>query len=314
MQSSFTRLSNIIPILLVAGVIIMASSGCVMASAAKEPDTLAGAVSLSSTDVANGQAALLEIDLNQLGPAATDLKAKFRDQSIVLIQHPIKSRGIYAGLVGIPLSATPEKAVIMLEWTDTGGRQAASVPLDIIDGKYKSEALSVDSRHVTLSKKNLARVKQEKKEIRRIFTSSSDARLWFGDFKRPLASETTSAFGTQRLFNGQHRSYHRGTDFRANVGTPVYASNSGVVRMARNLFYSGNMVIVDHGINIFTLYAHLSEIQVADEQIIARGQQIGLSGATGRVSGPHLHWSVKVNGVYVDPLQFLIVISTLLGR
>jgi len=285
-----------------------------LASAQNEPNTISRAVSLSSTDVASGQAALLEIDLNQLSPAATDLKAKFRDQPIALIQHPIKSRGIYVGLVGIPLSATPQTAVIMLEWTDAAGRQAASVPLGIIDGKYKSETLSVDSRHVTLSKKNLARVKQEKKEIRRIFTSSSDARLWFGDFKKPLASETTSAFGTQRLFNGQHRSYHRGTDFRAKVGTPVYASNSGVVRMARNLFYSGNMVIVDHGVNIFTLYAHLSEIQVNDQQIIARGQQIGLSGATGRVSGPHVHWSVKVNGVYVDPLQFLSVISTLLGR
>jgi len=274
----------------------------------------AAAVSLSSTDVANGQVALVEIDLNELGPAATDLKVKFHDQPIALIQHPFKSRGIYGGLVGIPLSATPQKAVIMLEWTDTGGRQAASVPLSIIDGKYKSETLRVDSRHVTLSKKNLARVKQEKKEIRRIFATSSDARLWFGDFKKPLASQTTSAFGTRRLFNGQHRSYHRGTDFRAKISTPVYASNSGVVRLARHTFYSGNMVIVDHGINIFSLYAHLSEIQVNDGQIIARGHQIGLSGATGRVSGPHLHWAVKVNGVYVDPLQFLTVISSLLGR
>jgi murein DD-endopeptidase MepM/ murein hydrolase activator NlpD len=314
MQTSLRRLSNIIPILLMACVIVISSSGYAAASAATEPDTLAKAVRLSSTNVASGQVALLEIDLNQLGHAASGLQVKFRDQSIDLIQHPIKSRGIYAGLVGIPLSAMPQKAVIMLEWTDTGGPRAANVPLGIIDGKYKSESLSVDSRHVTLSKKNLARVKKEKKEIRRIFTSPSDARLWFGDFKTPLASETTSAFGTQRLFNGQHRSYHRGTDFRAKVGTPVYASNSGVVRMAKNLFYSGNMVIVDHGINIFTLYAHLSEVRVADDQIIARGQQIGLSGATGRVSGPHLHWAVKVNGVYVDPLQFLTVISTLLGR
>ncbi len=314
MKLSLLRLSNIIPILLVACALNIASGGYVSASTATEPSNLTQAVSLSASDVANGQVALLEIDLNQLGPAATDLKAKFRDQSITLIQHPIKSRGIYAGLVGIPLSATPEKTVIMLEWTDTGGRRDASVALSIIVGKYKRETLRVDSRHVTLSKKDLARVKQEKKEIRRIFASSSDARLWFGDFKRPLASETTSAFGTQRLFNDQHRSYHRGTDFRAKRGTPVYASNSGVVRMARNLFYSGNMVIVDHGINIFSLYAHLSKIQVAAGQIIARGQQIGLSGATGRVSGPHLHWAVKINGVYVDPLQFLTVISTLLGR
>ena len=312
MKSSLTPLFQIIPILLVTCAIIISSSGCVAASAATKNDPLTNAVRLSSADVASGQVALLEIDLNQLGPAANGLKANFRDQSIVLIQHPIKPRGIYVGLVGIPLSAKPEKAVIQLEWTDSGGSQAASVPLAIIDGKYKSESLSVDARHVKLSKKNLARVKQEKKEIRRIFASSSDARLWFGDFKKPLASETTSAFGTQRLFNGQHRSYHRGTDFRAKVGTPVYASNSGVVRMAKNLFYSGNMVIVDHGINIFTLYAHLSEVRVADDQIIARGQQIGLSGATGRVSGPHLHWAVKVNGVYVDPLQFRTVITSLL--
>lgn len=314
MQTGLTRSSNIIPILLMACVIVVSSTGCVTASTATGPDTVAKAVSLSSSDVASGQAALLEIDLNQLGPAASGLKAKFRDQSIDLIQHPIKSRGIFVGLVGIPLSAKPEKTAILLEWTDTEGPQTAGVPLGIIDGKYKSESLSVDSRHVTLSKKNLARVKQEKKEIRRIFASGSDARQWFGDFKKPMTSETTSAFGTQRLFNGQHLSYHRGTDFRAKVGTPVYASNSGVIRMAKNLFYSGNMVIVDHGINIFTLYAHLSKIQVNQGQIIARGQQIGLSGATGRVSGPHLHWAVKVNGVYVDPLQFLTIIYTLLGR
>ena len=314
MQTGLTRLSHIAQILLVACAIAVSSSSCVTASTATKPKPVEKAVSLSATEVASGQAALLEIDLNQLDPAASDLKAKFRDQSIALIQHPIKSRGIYVGLVGIPLSAKPVKAAILLEWTNAAGSQTTRVPLSIIDGNYKRESLRVDSRHVTLSKKNLARVKQEKKEIRRVFTSSSDARQWFGDFIKPMASESTSPFGTQRLFNDQHRSYHRGTDFRAKVGTPVYASNSGVVRMAKNLFYSGNLVIVDHGMNIFTLYAHLSKIQVNQGQIIARGQQIGLSGATGRVSGPHLHWAVKVNGVYVDPLQFLTIIYTLLGR
>ena len=301
-------------IFLIACTPILTESNGVLASPVTKPDKVDNAVHLSATDVASGQAALIEIDLNQMGTAASGLKAKFGDQSIVLIQHPIKARGIYVGLVGIPLSAKPEKAAIQLEWTNAAGSQTARVPLGIIDGNYKRESLNVNARHVTLSKKNLARVKQEKKEIRRIFASSSDARQWFGDFIKPMASETTSPFGTQRLFNNQHRSYHRGTDFRAKVGTPVYASNSGVVRMAKNLFYSGNLVIVDHGMNIFTLYAHLSKIQVNQGQIIARGQQIGLSGATGRVSGPHLHWGVKVNGVYVDPLQFLTIIYTLLGR
>ena len=314
MQTGLTRLTHIVPILLVTCAIAVSSLSCATASTATNPKPVDTAIRLSATNVASGQAALLEIDLNRLDPTASGLKAKFRDQSVVLIQHPIKSRGIYVGLVGIPLSAKPENAAILLEWTNATGSQTASVPLGIIDGNYKRESLRVNSRHVTLSKKNLARVKEEKKEIRRVFASSSDARQWFGDFIKPMASETTSAFGIQRLFNNKHRSYHRGTDFRAKVGTPVYASNSGVVRMAKNLFYSGNLVIVDHGMNIFTLYAHLSKIQVNPGQIIARGQQIGLSGASGRVSGPHLHWAVKVNGVYVDPLQFLTIIYTLLGR
>jgi murein DD-endopeptidase MepM/ murein hydrolase activator NlpD len=84
--------------------------------------------------------------------------------------------------------------------------------------------------------------------------------------------------------------------------------------LAQNLFYSGNIVIVDHGMGVFTNYAHLSKIQVVAGQVIAKGHQIGLSGASGRVSGPHLHWAVKVNGVYVDPLQFLSVIASLLGQ
>jgi len=193
------------------------------------------------------------------------------------------------------------------------GRQVIKVPLQIIDGQYKSEALRLDPGKVTLSKKDLQRVAREKKEIQRIYANSSDSRLWYGSFEKPLDGDTTSAFGTQRLLNGQLRSQHRGTDFRASVGTPVKAANSGIVRLARNLFYSGNIVIVDHGMGIFTNYAHLSKIEVIEGQYIARGDPIGLAGSTGRVSGPHLHWGVKVSGAYVDPMQFLTVISSLLA-
>ena len=314
MKSGSQRSLVIIPILQIAFAVIFILPQYSQAATQYELATISKAVKLSSTDVANGQAVLLEIDRNKLGPAARNLKVEFREKSIDLIQHPIKSRGIFAGLVGIPLSTEPQKATILLEWTDPQGRRTASVPLGIIDGKYKRESLRVDTRHVKLSQKDLERVRQEKRMIRSIYASGSDVRLWFGKFKRPLGSDTTSLFGTRRLFNDQHRSYHRGTDFRAKIGTPVAASNSGVVRLARNLFYSGNMVIVDHGMNIFTLYAHLSEIQVNAGQHIARGHQIGLTGATGRVSGPHLHWAVKVGGVYVDPLQFLTVISALLQQ
>ena len=294
--------------------IIVASSWYAAASAAEEPNHLASAVSLSSANVANGQVTVLEINLGDLDPAVNGLKARFGQNAIALFQHPVKPAGIYCGLIGIPLSAAPEKAVVELEWTDFRGRQATKIPLQIINGKYKSEALRVEPGQVTLSQKDLQRVAGEKKEIQRIYANSSDTRLWYGSFEKPLAGDTTSAFGTRRLFNGQQRSHHRGTDFRADVGSPVKASNSGNVRLARNLFYSGDIVIVDHGLGIFTNYAHLSKIEVIEGQYIARGDQIGLAGSTGRVSGPHLHWGVKVNGVYVDPLQFLTVISSLLAQ
>ena len=302
MKSSLLRSSNIIPILLMACTIVLASSGS------------DAAVSLSSANVANGQVTVLEINLRDLDPAATDLKASFGQNAIALFQHPLKPAGIYCGLVGIPLSTVPQKAVIELEWVDSRGRHTARVAVSIVEGNYKKEALRVATRHIKPSPQNMRRIKNEKKDIRRIYASSSNTRLWYGSFNKPLASDITSAFGTHRLFNGQLQSYHRGTDFRAKAGTPVYASNFGIVRLAKNLFYSGNIVIVDHGKGIFTNYAHLSKIQVTAGQHVARGDQIGLSGATGRVSGPHLHWGVKINGSYVDPLQFLAVISDLLGQ
>ena len=314
MKSGLHRPFHIIAHLLVACVIIAGPCQYAEASAGEEPNSLVEAISLSSTDVANGQVTVLEIDLRDLDPAISDLKAQSGQNAIALFQHPVKPAGIYCGLIGIPLSAAQEKAVIELEWTDFHGHQTAKVPLQIIDGKYKSETLRVDPGKVTLSKKNLQRVAREKKEIRHIYANFSHTRLWYGSFKKPLAGEMTSAFGTQRLFNGQRRSHHRGTDFHAAVGTPVQASNSGIVRLARNLFYSGNIVIVDHGMGIFTNYAHLSKIEVIEGQHIARGLPVGLTGSTGRVSGPHLHWGVKVNGVYVDPLQFLTIISSLLAQ
>jgi murein DD-endopeptidase MepM/ murein hydrolase activator NlpD len=288
---------------------------CIFAMACSEETAAATDLTarLSVANVANGQVTVLEIDLGDLEADAADLKARFGPYTIALFQHPLKRSGIYCGLVGIPLDTAPQKAAIELAWTDSRGRQGSSVPVSIIDGKYKSETLSVAPRHVKLSKKNRERVGREKKEIRRIYSSSSEERLWYGTFKKPLETQPTSVFGTRRLFNGQHQSAHRGIDLRAPIGTPIHASNSGIVRLAQNLFYSGNIVIVDHGKGIFTNYAHLSKIQVIVDQQIGRGQQIGLSGATGRVSGPHLHWGVRVSGVYVDPSQFLNVISALLG-
>ena len=144
--------------------------------------------------------------------------------------------------------------------------------------------------------------------------SSSTEKIWQGSFQLPVQSKITSPFGNRRVFNGKLKSYHNGLDFRAPVGTPVFASNSGVVKLAEDLFYSGKVVILDHGNTIFTIYAHLSKIEVKAGRQVEKGQKLGLTGATGRVSGPHLHWGVKVNGTAVNPIQFVQVMAALIGE
>jgi murein DD-endopeptidase MepM/ murein hydrolase activator NlpD len=149
------------------------------------------------------------------------------------------------------------------------------------------------------------RIQTERSELKEIYAKSLATRTWETPFDNPVMNDITSPFGSRRVFNGKMKSYHSGVDYRAPIGTPVYAANSGTVKLAKNLFYSGNLVLIDHGQGLFTQYGHLSEIRVTPGQQVEKGDQIGLSGATGRVNGPHLHWGVKLNGVNIDPLQLM---------
>jgi murein DD-endopeptidase MepM/ murein hydrolase activator NlpD len=168
------------------------------------------------------------------------------------------------------------------------------------DFPYKSEKLNVNKSRVTLSKKNLARVIKEREIKRKVYLKSSSYFLFNEPFMTPLNSYITSHYGNRRLFNNKKRSQHLGNDFRAAVGVPIPMANKGKVVYTGNLFYSGNVVIVDHGLNIFTAYGHLSKIKVQVGTIVNKGDIVGLAGKTGRVSGPHLHWGVKINGSWID--------------
>lgn len=172
--------------------------------------------------------------------------------------------------------------------------------IKVKDFPYKSEKLNVNKSRVTLSKKNLARVIKEREIKRKIYLKSSSYFLFDEPFKTPLESFITSHYGNRRLFNNKKRSQHLGNDFRAAVGVPIPVANKGKVVFTGNLFYSGNIVIVDHGLNIFTAYGHLSKIKVQEGMIVNKGTIVGLAGKTGRVSGPHLHWGVKINGSWID--------------
>jgi murein DD-endopeptidase MepM/ murein hydrolase activator NlpD len=129
--------------------------------------------------------------------------------------------------------------------------------------------------------------------------------LWSGDFIKPVKGEATESFGESRILNEEMTSTHRGTDFEVKEGSPVLVSNSGTVVLAKELFYEGKCVIVDHGERFFTIYMHLSKIDAHAGQRLKKGTQIGLSGASGRVTGPHLHMGVRWNGAYLDPVELL---------
>lgn len=165
---------------------------------------------------------------------------------------------------------------------------------------YQEEKLSVPKRKIILSAKDKSRVEKEWLAVQKVYQNSPDKFLFNSPFEIPLNSKVTSHFGKRRIFNNLKKSSHTGTDFRAAVGVKIPVANDGIVVFSGNLFYTGNVVIVDHGMDIYTLYAHLSRILVSQGDVVKKRQVIGLAGKTGRVSGPHLHWGVKMGGKSAD--------------
>jgi murein DD-endopeptidase MepM/ murein hydrolase activator NlpD len=170
---------------------------------------------------------------------------------------------------------------------------------------YKTGALTVEPKFVSPGPDELKQIAEDKMVKEKIFAVSAAQPLWSASFRAPVATEPSDSFGTRRTFNGKLASIHKGTDFRAPSGTPVKAGNNGVVVLARPLYYEGGCVVIDHGLDLYTISMHLSRIDVKEGQKVATGDQLGLSGATGRVTGPHLHWSVRWQGASLDPAKLL---------
>jgi murein DD-endopeptidase MepM/ murein hydrolase activator NlpD len=186
-----------------------------------------------------------------------------------------------------------------------GGACDLSRTVQIHAAHYRVGSLSVAPKFVEPDPDELKRIESENQLKDRVFAASAHQPLWDGNFRAPVNAPRTDSFGTRRMFNGELASIHRGMDFRARMGTPVRAGNGGVVVLARGLYYEGNCVVIDHGLGLFTLSMHLSRIEVHEGQHVAKGQRLGLSGATGRVTGPHLHWAVLWQGAYLDPAKLL---------
>jgi hypothetical protein len=183
------------------------------------------------------------------------------------------------------------------------GRRTASFSLQIFAGDYPEARLSVDPKFTSKAPKRAA---EESAKISAALASGTAERLWSDTFVRPATGVITSPFGVRRTFNGKLNSRHRGLDFNGAIGDPIVAVNDGVVLLAaKDYYFTGSAVFLDHGDDMFTMYFHMSRLDVANGDKVKRGQQLGLIGASGRVTGPHLHFGFKLAGTYLDPEDLL---------
>jgi murein DD-endopeptidase MepM/ murein hydrolase activator NlpD len=216
------------------------------------------------------------------------------------------ANGYYTALVGADLEAKPGVMTLTVKGTTTTGTEHNSqVTLRIKPKSFKKESFSVASEFDQLSPETLERIRHDQEQFSSVFMSSTPERLWEGAFVLPISSEVTSPFGYRRVINGTPRAPHTGVDLKAAFGTAVIAPNHGRVVLVGDFFFSGQSVVLDHGGGLYTVYFHLAEYKVEMGVPVRKGDVIGLSGMSGRVTGPHLHWGARINGARVDPFELL---------
>ena len=223
---------------------------------------------------------------------------------------PVSSAREWSGLAGINLDSSPGQVTLAIQGRAAAGVTAVThVPLVVEPYRFETRRLRVDPKLANPPEEELERIKQEAKAMADAFAITTPTRIWHGPFESPVPGTATSSFGRLTITNGKPAGRHQGADFRAATGTPVRAPNAGRIVLAQNLYFAGNTVILDHGLGVFSLLAHLSRIDVAPGAMVVRGDVLGESGATGRVTGPHLHWAVRFGDMTVDPLALISALS-----
>jgi murein DD-endopeptidase MepM/ murein hydrolase activator NlpD len=240
------------------------------------------------------------VALVDLGPVSTARpKARFNDKPVLIRER----EGRWQAVVGLPLGIAAGPHDLAVEPAGQGGKRVA---IDVTPKRYAEQHLTIkNKRKVNPNEEDMKRITAERVRINAAMTQWHDVPDPDLTFATPLEGPRSDSYGKRRFFNGQPRRPHGGMDIAMPAGTPIAAAADGVVTETGDFFFNGNTVFIDHGQGLLTLYMHLQEIDVAPGQVVTRGQRIGTVGATGRVTGPHLHLSVRLNGTYVDPGLFL---------
>ncbi len=221
---------------------------------------------------------------------------KFGDRKIYF--NP--SKDSYKAIVGIDLQTAPGT----YDFDIAVNGSLFSRVVNVVKKEYPLQRLTLPKDMVILSPQNEARAEREQKIMTAIWPNETE-RDWTGDFINPREGRISTPFGMRRIINKIPKSSHSGVDVACHAGDEVRAPNNGVVALVDNMFFSGNSIVLDHGQGIYTMFFHLSRILVTPGQQVKKGEVIGLVGSTGRSTGPHLHWGVRIQGARVDPLELI---------
>lgn len=268
-------------------------------------------LSFSATEVKNGESVLILFSSQEI---LCDVKMRFQGRDFSFFPHPLDSEKRYLILPVHYNTPEGEKSLTLSYSRGKKRIKEKLPPLIVTKGSYPKESLRVDPAKIKLSKKDKKRAEKEYLQAMKIYNRSTQTFHIECETCLPMSSIMTSHFGNERLFNGVRKSYHSGVDYRAKTPSDVAAIGNGVVVLKDDRFYAGFSLIVDHGHGIYTGYYHLSSAHVNVGDKVVKDQIIALTGQSGRVTGPHLHFSMKVQGVTVNPLVVLKQINALLSQ
>lgn len=264
--------------------------------------TDAGRVTIHSEYRRLSQGEVVKVTL--VSPEAASAKVSFDGKEYPFASDPEGLKHFTLIVLRLDMEPGTYDAVVHLQPVH-GVPKDIAFKLALSRGTFPSSMIRVAQRFTSPTAAQLNRIREEQAFLRGIYTSSVPDWLGTGKFVMPVDDRVTGVFGARRIFNDEVVSRHRGVDIRSPAGTPVKASNTGKVVLARDLYFSGNTVILNHGIGLFSIYCHLSETVVREGTVIEKGTVIGRVGSTGRSTGPHLHWGLRLGDDYADPLSIV---------
>jgi murein DD-endopeptidase MepM/ murein hydrolase activator NlpD len=223
----------------------------------------------------------------------TKPRVEFQGRRVMVIKGSNSTE--WLAIVGLPLSLQPADYEILINGVDSKG-------FAVEDKQYEAQYLTLtNKRQVNPESRDLERIKRERQEMDQVFVSWDDSSDPVTSFMLPTQGIVSSSFGLRRFYNNQPRNPHSGLDIAADEGVAVMAPSDGKVAITGDYFFNGKTVLIDHGHGLISMYCHLSQIEVKPGQKVGRGELIGAVGKTGRVTGPHLHWSISLNNARIDP-------------